>query len=451
MSGSARPVPPTNPDYDDLFWLTSSPTFEVDGGGIVLRANSAACRLVDAGPREVEGSSLSTLLGVAVTDLVADGSPADIQAQLPNGPAPLVLRAFRREMSGTAGAHHVVQLTRRDGTRQRDADRRSDASRWSLLDDVSHNLGTPLAIVAGYAETLADRWEALDREDVERATTAIRRHARRAVDELQALQARVRISGGGTGAVPSSVLLAWLRRMLSGPLSSNGTVLVGGDMAEIVTVDIGSARQALLNMCHIALASEPRPLAVELGIHTADGGTEFSVQTDGGVPATDELAARTTALIVQDRGGRYTPATADDPVQRLWLPSATPAAGQGSRAQIPVAVIEDDVDTAALIRASIANSSTIFDLVADERTFAAGLEAVTRTRPRILLLDQGLPDRLGTDGLDDLRAAVPEMTVVVLSAQPPNGFRETSDLLWLEKGRVLADLGSELIEVLSNR
>lgn len=451
MTNAARQVPPSNPDYDALFWLTSSPTLEVDGNGVVMRANVAACRIVDADPRAIEGQILSTLLGAPVTDAVREGGPEEIEAQLSSGPVPLLLRSAPRTLAGTGGPSYIVQLTRRVGRDEKDAERRGDASRWSLLDDVSHNLGTPLAIVAGYAETLAERWDDLPPADVAKATTAIRRHAHRAVEELQALQARVRISGGGSGTVPTTVLLAWLRRMLHGPLSANGTMLVGTSETEIVTIDIGNARQALLNICHLALNAEPTPLAIELRIRQVEAGTEFEVTSDGGITPPDDVTVRTTALIVKDCGGRYTPATPEEPAHRMWLPTAAPNTATSRRAQIPVALIEDDPDTASLIRASLANSSTLFDLVADERTFVAGLDAVRRTRPRILLLDQGLPDRLGTEGLEDLKDAVPGMTVVVLSASQPDGLRPADDLIWLEKGRVLADLGSELIDVLSAR
>ncbi len=454
MQPRATPRSPSNADYDALFELTSTPTLEVDADGMLVRANAAAARLLHIGVGRQQVQSLAGLLGASAMEVLGADGPHDMSAELDSGPTAVRLRAFRRTLGATAGDRFTVQIMRREGREAVDADRRSEAARLSLLDDVSHNLGTPLAIVAGYAETLAERWKDLEEKDIVAATAAINRHAHRAVNELRALQARVRVSGSGTGTVPTAVLIAWLRRILSGPLAANGTVLLDELDRAHVTIDVGLTRQALLNICQMALTSTPPPVSVTIAVATQQGGTEFRVFTHPPLQPVDAgtREARATSALATAARGRFTEATPDEPQHVLWLPDAA-TTERSDPPRIPVAVIEDDPDTAALIRASLHSSSAVFDLVADERTFAAGLIAVERTRPRILLLDQGLPDRLGTDGLDELHAASPGMTIVILSSHEQGRWEaETGDMRgthWLEKPRVLADLGPELIGVLA--
>ncbi len=227
MQGRATPLSPSNADYDALFELTATPTLEVDINGVLLRTNAAAARLLHTGLGKTQDQTLSDIFGESALAVLTVAGPHDVEADIQgDGVTALRLWSVARDLAGAHGERFTVQVVRREGREAIDADRRAEASRLSLLDDVSHNLGTPLAIVAGYAETLAERWQDLDAEDIATATAAIHRHAHRAVNELRALQARVRVNGNGIGTIPTAVLVAWLRRMLSGPLAANGTVLL---------------------------------------------------------------------------------------------------------------------------------------------------------------------------------------------------------------------------------
>ena len=295
----------------------------------------------------------------------------------------------------------------------------------------------------------------MDTAAIARAAAAIHRHAARAIDELHALQARVRLGAGGAGAVPTSVLVAWLRRMLDPNLVAANAALVGTWSADTVTVDVAVARQALLNMCTVALQSDPRPRVLELTVSTNQDGTLFDLQPDV-IPDDLQLAesgpfmVSVTQSLVAQAGGTYDPPEAGRPTQRLLLPSTSKDAPVAAVPTIPVAMIEDDPDTAALIRTSLRSSSTLFRIVADERTFADGLRALANCDPRIVLLDNHLPDRVSTEGLDEIRAAAPDARIVVLSARSRRDHDASDDnTIWFEKGRVLADLGTELIGVLA--
>ena len=457
MQGRAARREPRNPDYDALFQFSDTPTLELDAAGVVLRSNAAAARLLDVRPERASGQTLDALLGTDVTSALASETGVTIRAMLSgSGETPLVMRSMRRALHANDGDRFTVQLLPAANQDTTDATRSGDPLHWSAMDDISHNLGTPLSIIGGYADTLVTHVADMEPAAIAQAAAAIHRHAARAIDELHALQARVRLDAGGAGAVPTSVLLAWLRRMLDANLVASNAALVGTWSVDTITLDVAVARQALLNMCTVALQCDPRPRVLELTVASSPDGTVFDLQPD--VPTQDvvvtEQAAFTvdvTRSLVEQAGGTYTAPTDGSPAQQLVLPtssSGTPSAP--SIRTIPVAMIEDDPDTAALIRTSLRNSSTLFRIVADERTFADGVRALKGCDPRIVLLDQHLPDRVATESLDEIRAAAPDARIVVLSARGRRTTEQTDDgTVWLEKGRVLADLGTELIGVLA--
>ena len=455
MNGRAKRLEPRNPDYDALFQFSDTPTLELDASGVVLRSNPAAARLLDVRPERARGQSLDDLLGVDVTGALASETATAVSARIGGVTTPLVVQSMRRSLQAADGDRFTVQLLPVENEEQQDATRSGEALHWSAMDDISHNLGTPLSIIGGYADTLVTHVDDMDTAAIARAAAAIHRHAARAIDELHALQARVRLGAGGAGAVPTSVLVAWLRRMLDPNLVAANAALVGTWSADTVTVDVAVARQALLNMCTVALQSDPRPRVLELTVSTNQDGTLFDLQPDV-IPDDLQLAesgpfmVSVTQSLVAQAGGTYDPPEAGRPTQRLLLPSTSKDAPVAAVPTIPVAMIEDDPDTAALIRTSLRSSSTLFRIVADERTFADGLRALANCDPRIVLLDNHLPDRVSTEGLDEIRAAAPDARIVVLSARSRRDHDASDDnTIWFEKGRVLADLGTELIGVLT--
>ncbi len=454
MQARASRREPPNEDYDALFEFSSAPTLELDAAGVVLRMNAAAARLLDLRPQSAVGTVLDDLVDADITGALAQERPVTLTASTASGRTTLAVRSVRRVLHGSDGDRFTVQLAPAGPEDRPDSQRSGEVAPWSAMDDIGHNLGTPLSIIDGYATTLLAHVDELDAEGVARAAAAIHRHTTRAIDELQALQARVRLDTGGAGTVPTSVLVAWLRRMLDPSLAAANAALVGAWSVDSVTVDVAAARQCLLNMCTVALQVRPRPRALELAVSTTEDGTLFRLSVDAAGRDLDmdpaaQFTMDVTSSLAETHGGRYVPPGPDDPTQELLLPPTTSTQDLTPKPTISVAMIEDDPDTAALIRTSLRNSSTVFSIIADERTFADGLRALRTCRPRIVLLDQNLPDRDGTDGLDEVRRAAPDARVVVLSVRG-RGEQDTSDVVWLEKGRVLADLGTELIGVLAN-
>lgn len=448
--GRALPRSPRNADYDTLFALTSTPTLEVGPDGEVLAGNKAAGRLLEMNPEHLRGMPLTALLGDDATAALTSSRPVDVTTSIGDDPVRLRLFGTDRELSHTGTPNRIVQVIRREGRGPADAHRRRTAGRMTLVDDISHNLGTPLAIVAGYAETLGERWGELQPTEVASATDAIRRHAQRAVEELRGIQARVRAIDGGSGPVPTAILVAWLRRMLAAPLASTGSIIVERDLPTQVTIDASIARQALLSICQGLLGANQPAAEIVVEASTSDDGTTFTLTgVDFGELRPDHLdMLAVTRSVVVDGGGRY---QVDDAgrVHTLQLPARSRAAATPRR--IPVAIIEDDPDAAALVRASLRSLASVFEVVADERTLRNGLDAVAATKPRILVLDQTLPDGNGTQIVDRVMALSPRTKVVMLSAGNPEEDAATldDDVRWLHKGKVMADLGSELLAVLA--
>lgn len=82
-----------------------------------------------------------------------------------------------------------------------------------------------------------------------------------------------------------------------------------------------------------------------------------------------------------------------------------------------VVVIDDDLDARLICGISLRNDPD-FTPVGEAGSLAAGLALVAATQPEIIVVDRVLPDSDAVAGMGRLRAAAPDATIVVLSAQP---------------------------------
>jgi DNA-binding NarL/FixJ family response regulator len=94
--------------------------------------------------------------------------------------------------------------------------------------------------------------------------------------------------------------------------------------------------------------------------------------------------------------------------------NAEPHADTGPAAPITVVIVDDHLLMATTVATALATKPDITVLgVAD--SCASGLAAVIEHRPDVLLLDQRLPDGLGTDILPAVLAAWPKLKVIVVT------------------------------------
>ena len=156
--------PHRSPPEDLAGLLSSTPDglIVVDTSGVVRWANRAAGRLYQRAPDRLVGEpfGLPHVVGVQDVDLVRpDGSLRTVE-----------LRATRTAWAG----EDVWVIALRDATEQRRRVAELSAAlaeSGDLTGELAHELGTPLAIMAGFADTLDARWDQLadrDRRDLVR-------------------------------------------------------------------------------------------------------------------------------------------------------------------------------------------------------------------------------------------------------------------------------------------
>jgi diguanylate cyclase (GGDEF)-like protein len=92
-----------------------------------------------------------------------------------------------------------------------------------------------------------------------------------------------------------------------------------------------------------------------------------------------------------------------------WLPTA-----HGPHRRVRVLLVEDDADDQLIVHTLLRDIADECELTVCDRLEAA-MEPLTRGLADVVLLDLALPDAQGLDGLRRLRAAAPEVPVVVLS------------------------------------
>jgi DNA-binding NarL/FixJ family response regulator len=85
-------------------------------------------------------------------------------------------------------------------------------------------------------------------------------------------------------------------------------------------------------------------------------------------------------------------------------------------------VVEDDAIVRSWIRLALAD--TEFRVAGEAETAAIAIELVARRRPTILLVDQHLPDGLGTDLVKELRRRGVAAPAVLVTANAERGLNE---------------------------
>jgi two-component system response regulator DevR len=119
------------------------------------------------------------------------------------------------------------------------------------------------------------------------------------------------------------------------------------------------------------------------------------------------MTTRDTRDLARADGHRHQPALQGDSSARSAAPLIP--------APITVVIVDDHLMVADSL-ATILSANDDMKVLAIAATCASGLEAVARYRPDVLLLDQRLPDGLGTDSLEAMLTECPSMKVLIVTA-----------------------------------
>ncbi len=220
----------------------------VDANGTVIRVNAGAHALLgiaDPAPFSSDRLPRDRSLRAALADAIAGEATNDVELRL--GGRTLLLAA--RPLSGGAGAVlALLDLT---------PIRRLETIRRDFVANVSHELKTPLTVIGGFAETLADHDppEPQRRQFIEAIRSAALR-MQRLVDDLLDLS---RIESGGwqphIAQIAVRALVTEAAAAITDAAQSKGIVVnteIAPDAA-IVPADPLAVRQVLSNLTENAL------------------------------------------------------------------------------------------------------------------------------------------------------------------------------------------------------
>jgi DNA-binding NarL/FixJ family response regulator len=85
-----------------------------------------------------------------------------------------------------------------------------------------------------------------------------------------------------------------------------------------------------------------------------------------------------------------------------------------------VLIVDDNASFRAVARTLLETGG--FRVVGDVDSIAAAVRSATATRPDVVLLDIGLPDRDGISGCADVQAAAPHAAIVFCSVRGAEGY-----------------------------
>ena len=98
--------------------------------------------------------------------------------------------------------------------------------------------------------------------------------------------------------------------------------------------------------------------------------------------------------------------------------------GPAGAAEVAVLVVEDDAMVGDWLRRALEGSA--FRIVGIAHTGAEAIDLVDRRRPVLLLVDQRLPDVVGTELVRDLRRRQVTAPAVLMTANAEEGFNEAA-------------------------
>ncbi|MBL7994427.1 response regulator transcription factor [bacterium] len=88
---------------------------------------------------------------------------------------------------------------------------------------------------------------------------------------------------------------------------------------------------------------------------------------------------------------------------------------------ITVSLVEDDLDICSSL-AKLINNTNVFTCIHQYHDCQSGVEGIVKDPPNIVLMDIGLPDRSGIEGISEIRAKLPDLNIIVLTAHENDDY-----------------------------
>ncbi|MGH9265838.1 MAG: ATP-binding protein [Acidimicrobiales bacterium] len=260
-----------------------------DGSGVVLECNPAGERLIGQQTRSAVGVHCSRALGLRDGERMLDcqagcpllgaadaGSGREVWRLLPDGRRqPLLAGAFavNDEQGGVEVVHSL-----RDITRLKEA----DEAKTLFLATASHELKTPVTVIAGFAETML-RFPDMPHDRQAEAVAAIRRRALELSSIVDRLLLSSKIEGGRVSVD--------VRRVDVRPLL----------VERANAIQDASGRHVILQVAQESLVARADPLALGTAVdHLLDNAVKYS---DGGpVVLSGRRAGGSVEISVSDIG-----------------------------------------------------------------------------------------------------------------------------------------------------
>lgn len=86
-----------------------------------------------------------------------------------------------------------------------------------------------------------------------------------------------------------------------------------------------------------------------------------------------------------------------------------------------VSIVEDDRDISSSL-AKLINNTDSFTCIHQYHDCKTGVEGILKNPPDIVLMDIGLPDQSGIDGIGQIRAKLPDLNIIVLTAHENDDY-----------------------------
>lgn len=88
---------------------------------------------------------------------------------------------------------------------------------------------------------------------------------------------------------------------------------------------------------------------------------------------------------------------------------------------LTVSIVEDDRDISSSL-AKLINNTNAFTCIHQYHDCQTGVEGIVNDPPDIVLMDIGLPDRSGIEAIGQIRAKLPELNIIVLTAHENDDY-----------------------------